>query len=183
MNINSEQLACPSSKTTISTPNASNENAQESTFIDSVHPSPLSAPKNTDFHADYLALKDVFINEICVVRNEVISNKQYVDQVLVDANINSQTSKLITNIEVLEKENMVLRRIVINKEIIIQKPSSVKNITKEISKNDNTDCPINKGEEYSFCEIVTECQSPTKENSHQKKDFGQIDKYVNNINK
>ena len=174
MNINSEQLACPSSKTTISTPNASNENAQESTFIDSVHPSPLSAPKNTDFHADYLALKDVFINEICVVRNEVISNKQYVDQVLVDANINSQTSKLITNIEVLEKENMVLRRIVINKEIIIQKPSSVKNITKEISKNDNTDCPINKGEEYFSAKLLQNVKVQQKKTAIKKKTLGRL---------
>ena len=57
-------------------------------------------------------------------------------QVLVDANISSQTSKLITKIELLEKENMELRRIVINKEIIIQRFSSSKNITKEIPQND-----------------------------------------------
>ena len=64
---------------------------------------------------------------------------------------------------------MELRRIVINKKIIIQKPSSNKNITKEISKNDKTDCPTNRGEEYSFCESVTECPNPPKENIHQKK--------------
>ena len=57
-------------------------------------------------------------------------------QVLVDPNISSQTSKLITKIELLEKENMELRRIVINKEIIIQRFSSSKNITKEIPQND-----------------------------------------------
>ena len=57
-----------------------------------------------------------------------------VDQVLADANISSQTSKLIAKIELLEKENMELRRIVINKEIIIQKLSSDKNILKEIPK-------------------------------------------------
>ena len=28
-------------------------------------------PKNIDFDGDYLALKDFFINEICVLRNEV----------------------------------------------------------------------------------------------------------------
>ena len=80
VNINSEQLASPR----ISTPNAVNKNTQESSFTDLVHSSPLSAPiavipKNTDFHADYLALKDFFINEICDLRNEVISNKQYFD--------------------------------------------------------------------------------------------------------
>ena len=114
--------------------------AQESSFTDSVHLSQLSdpiavTPKNSEFHADYLALKDFFINEICVLHNEVISNKQYVDQVLADATISSQTSKLITKIELLEKKNMELRRIVINKEIIIQKHFSNKNITKEIPKN------------------------------------------------
>ena len=124
--IDSEQLASPPSTPTVSTPNAVNKNAQESSFTDSAHPSPLSdpiavTPKNSHFHADYLALKDFFINKICVVRNEVISNKQYVDQVLADANISSQTSKLIAKSELLEKENMELRRIVINKEIIIQK--------------------------------------------------------------
>ena len=40
-----------------------------------------------------------------------------------------QTTKLIAKIELLEKENMELRRMVINKEIIIQKLSSNKNIT------------------------------------------------------
>ena len=123
---------------------------------DSAHPSLLSdlitvTPKNSEFHADYLALKNFFINEICILSNEVISNKQYVDQVLADANISSQTSKLIAKTELLEKENMELRRIVINKEIIIQKLSSNKNITKEIPINDKTDCSTNKGEE---------CQNP-----------------------
>ena len=123
--VNSEQLASPPSTPTVSTPNAVNKKAQESSFTGSAHPTPLSdpiavTPRNQEFHADYLALKDFFINEICVLRNEVISNKQYVDQVLADANISSQTSKLIAKIELLEKENKKLRRIVINKEIIIQ---------------------------------------------------------------
>ena len=116
------------------------------------------------------------------VRNEVILNK-HVDQVLADANISSQTCKLIAKIELLEKENMELRRIVINKEIIIQKLSSNKTITKEIPKNDKTECSTNKGEEYSFRESVTECQNPPKANIHQKKDSKQIDKNENNINK
>ena len=101
---------------------------------------------------------------------EVISNKQYVDQVLADANIISQTSKLNAKIELLEKENMELRRIVINKEIIIQKLSANKNITKEIPKNEKTDCSTNKDEEYSFCEIVTECSNPPNEKIHHKND-------------
>ena len=142
--VNSEQLASPPSTPTVSTPNAVNKKAQESSFTDSAHPSPLSdpiavTPKNSHFHADYLALKDFFINKICVVRNEVISNKQYVDQVLADASISSQTSKLVAKIELLEKENMELRRMFINKEIIIQKLSSKKNIAKEIPTNDKTD--------------------------------------------
>ena len=140
VNINGDQLAFPPSTPTVSTPNAVDKNAQEPSFTDSARSSPLSAPvvtvKNTNFHADYLALKDFFINEICVLRNQVISNKQYVDQVLADANISSQTSKLNTKIEFLEKENMELRRIVINKEIIIQKLSANKNMTKETPKNE-----------------------------------------------
>ena len=78
---------------------------------------------------------------------------------------------------------MELWRIVINKEIIIQILSSNKNMTKEILKNDKTECSTNKGEEYYFCESVTECQNPPKENIHQKKDSKQIDKNENNINK
>ena len=66
--------------------------------------SPISVtPKITDFHADYLALKDFFIDEICVLRNEVMSGKQYVDQILKDANISSQTSKVNAKIELLER--------------------------------------------------------------------------------
>ena len=138
VNINSEQPASPPSTPTTNTPNAINKNAQKSFFTDSAHFSPLSAPiavtpKNTDFHADYLALRDFFINEVCVVRNKVISNKQpdkhtmcisrrnnvemvvftssqhgihtrsvlreYVDQVLGESNISSQTSELIAKIE------------------------------------------------------------------------------------
>ena len=57
-----------------------------------------------------LALKAFFINEICVLRKEVVSNKQYVDQVLADGNISSQTSKLIAKVELLEKENMEIIR-------------------------------------------------------------------------
>ena len=71
---------------------------------------------------------------------------------------------------------MELWRIVINKETIIQILSSNKNMTKEISKNDKTECSTNKGEEYYFCESVTECQNPPKENIHQKKKTKQIDK-------
>ena len=101
--VNSEQLASPPSTPTVSTPNAVNKKAQESSFTDSAHPSPLSdpiavTPKNSEFHADYLALKDFFIDEICVLRNEVMSNKQCLDQVLADANISSQTRKLIAKI-------------------------------------------------------------------------------------
>ena len=44
---------------------------------------------------------------------------------------------------------MELRRIVISKEIIIQKLSSNKNITKEISKNDKMDCPTNDGNTFT----------------------------------
>ena len=44
---------------------------------------------------------------------------------------------------------MELRRIVINKEIIIQKLSSNKNITKKYQKiTKRMDCSTNKGEEY-----------------------------------
>ena len=58
-----------------------------------------------------LALKAFFINEIRVLRKEVISNKQYVDQVLANGNISSQTSKFIAKVELLEKENMeIIRR-------------------------------------------------------------------------
>ena len=165
VNINSEQIVSPSNAPTVSTRNAVNRNPQEYFFTDSAHPSPLSStiavnPKNTYFHADYLTLKDLLINEICVLRNEVISNRQYIDQVLADANISSQISKLIAKIELLEKENMELTRIVINKEIIIQKLSSNTNIRKEIPKNDKSDCPTNKGEEYS---------NPPEENIHRKK--------------
>ena len=78
---------------------------------------------------------------------------------------------------------MELRRIVINKEIIIQKLSSNKNITKKYQKiTKRMDCSINKGEEYSFCESVTECQNLPKENIHQRK-TKQIDKNEDNINK
>ena len=77
--------------------------------------------------------------------------------------------KLITKIELLEKKNMELRRLVINKEKVIQKVSSKKNITKEIPKKDKTDYPTNKDEEYSFCKSVTEYPNPPKENIHQKK--------------
>ena len=41
----------------------------------------------------------------------------------------------------------------------------------------------NRDEEYSFCESVTECQNPSKENIHLKKDSKQIDKNENNISK
>ena len=57
-----------------------------------------------------LALKAFFINKICVLRKEVVSNKQYVDQVLADGNISSQTSKLIAKVELLEEENMEIIR-------------------------------------------------------------------------
>ena len=114
----------------------------------------------------------------------MISNKQYVDQVLADANVSSETSKLNAKIELLEKENMELRRIVINKETSIQKLSSNKNITKEIPENDKTDSSTNKCEEYSFCKSVTESLNPPNENiTHHKKDSNQIDKNENNINK
>ena len=82
-------------------------------------PAPVT-PKNTGCHTDYLALKDFFINEICVLRNEVIWNKQYVDQVLGDANISSETNNLGAKIELLEKRNMELRRIVMHKKVITQ---------------------------------------------------------------
>ena len=55
--VNSEQLASPPSTPTVNTPNAVNKKTQESSFIDSAHPSPLSdpttvTPKNSGFHAD-----------------------------------------------------------------------------------------------------------------------------------
>ena len=56
------------------------------------------------------------------------------NNILADASISSQTSKLNAKIELLEKENMEMKRIVINKEVIIQKLSSNKNITNEISE-------------------------------------------------
>ena len=76
------------------------------------------------------------MNEICVLCSEVISKKQYVDQVLEDANIISQTTKLNAKTELLEKENMELRIFVIIKKIIIMK---------DISKTDKVDCLTNKG--------------------------------------
>ena len=69
--VNSEQLASAPSTPAVSTPNAVNKKPQESSFTDSAHPSPLSdpiavTPKNSEFHTDYLALKDFFIDKICV---------------------------------------------------------------------------------------------------------------------
>ena len=71
------------------------------------------------------------------------------------------------------------RRIVINKEIIIQKLSANKKITKEIPKNEKADCSTNKDEEYSFCKIVTECPNPPNKSIHHKNDSNQIDKNEN----
>ena len=70
--MHSEQLATPPSVPTVNTSNSVNKNAQESSFTDSARSSPLLAtvavyPKNTDFHVDYLPLKDFFINEIYVL--------------------------------------------------------------------------------------------------------------------
>ena len=42
--VNSEQLASPPSTPTVSTPNAVNKKAQEFSFADLAHPSPLSDP-------------------------------------------------------------------------------------------------------------------------------------------
>ena len=122
--LTSPQLNYFATPTTI-IPNTVNKNTQESLFTDSARSSSFSAPvaitpKNTDFHADELTLKDFFIYKIFYLCNEVISNQEYVEQVLADTNINSKTSKLNPKVELLEKENMLLRRIVINKEIIIQ---------------------------------------------------------------
>ena len=150
--VNNEQLVSHPSTPTVNTLNSVNKKPKKSSFTDSAQSSPLSdpiaiTPKNSEFYADYLALKDFFINEICVLCNQVISNKQYVDQVLTDANISSQTSKLIAKIELLVKENMELRRTVINKETITQKLSSNKNITKGIPKHYKAGCATNKCEE------------------------------------
>ena len=174
VNINSEQLASPPSTPTVSTPNAVNKNAQESSFIGSAHLLPLSSPiavtpEKTDFHADYLALKNFFKNEICVLRNEIISNKQYFDQVLADANVSSQTSKLIAKIELLEKENMELRRTVINKEIIIQKLFSNKNITKKIPKNDKMDFRLTKVKNTLSAKVLQNVQIYQKKTSIKKR--------------
>ena len=57
---------------------------------------------------------------------------------------------------------MELRIIVFNKEIIIQKLSSNKNIMNEIPKSGKTDCLTNKGEENSIFEKVTEYQNLSK---------------------
>ena len=141
-------------------------------------------PKSIDFHEDYLALIDFFMNEICIFKNDVISNEQYVDQILGDSNISFQTIKLNAKIELLEKENMELRRIVINKKIIIQKLCSNKNISKEIPKNDKTGWSTNKHEECSFCKKVTECPNLQKENiPRHGQDPNQIDKNENNMSK
>ena len=51
-------------------------------------------PKSIDFHEDYLALIDFFMNEICIFKNDVVSNKQYFDQILWDSNISFQISNL-----------------------------------------------------------------------------------------
>ena len=120
---------------------------------------------------------------MCVLRNEIISNKQYFDQVLADANVSSQTSKLIAKIELLEKENMELRRTVINKEIIIQKLFSNKNITKEIPKNDKTDFRLTKMKNTLSAKVLQNVQIYQKKTSIKEKDSVQIDKSENNINK
>ena len=79
---------------------------------------------------------------------------------------------------------MELRRIVINKEVIVQKLPSNKNITKGIPKNVKTDCSANNGKEYFLCKIVTECPNPLNENIiHYKKDPNQTGKNENNSNK
>ena len=112
-----------------------------------------------------------------------MSNKQYVDQVLADANISSQTSKSNAKIEFLKKENVELKRIVFNKEIIIHKLSSNKYITKEIPKIDKTDCSTNKCEEYISLKMLQNAQIHQKKHYPSQKDSSQINKNENNINK
>ena len=75
----------------------------------------------------------------------------------------------------LKKEYIELKRIVFNKEIIIQKLSSSKNIKNKIPKNNKTDCSTINGEGNSICKKVTKCQNPPKENvAHHGQDSSQI---------
>ena len=66
---------------------------------------------------------------------------------------------------------MDLKRIPINEEVIIEKLPSNKYITREITKNDKTDCSANEGES------VTECPNLPIENIiHQKKTITRLTK-------
>ena len=66
---------------------------------------------------------------------------------------------------------MELKRIAVNKEVIIRKLPSNKYITREITKNDKTDCSANEGES------VTECPNLPIENIiHQKKTITRLTK-------
>ena len=66
---------------------------------------------------------------------------------------------------------MDLKRIPINEEVIIEKLPSNKYITREITKNDKTDCSANEGES------VTECPNLPIENIiHQKNTITRLTK-------
>ena len=153
VNINSEKLASPPSAPTVSTPNAVDK---KSSFIDSANSFLLLAPvtvtaKNTD-----------------------------VDQVLADANISSPTSNLNAKIELLEKENVELRRIVINKEAIRQKLPSKKTYRKNTKKWRSGFFDLDTLD--SFCEVLRNVQIHQNK-TFIKKDSNQIDKNENKINK
>ena len=120
---------------------ASNNNSSiqdiPSSLSDTVSPqqtpvTPKSLNKSySDLYSQLIAIKEFLLNEICILRKEVYTNKDRMEHLIPSLQDKNKITELTIKVSLLEEENLKLRNQIIENHITIGKMQNISNTGKD----------------------------------------------------
>ena len=85
----------------------------------------------SDLYSQSIAIREFLLNEICILRKEVYTNKDRMEQLISSLQDKNKITELTVKVSLLEEENLKLRNQIIENYITIGKMQNVSNTGKD----------------------------------------------------
>ena len=85
----------------------------------------------SDLYSQLIAIKEFLLNEICILRKEVYTNKDRMEHLILNLQDKNKIAELTVKVSLLEEENLKLRNQIIENHITIGKMQNVSNTGKD----------------------------------------------------
>ena len=85
----------------------------------------------SDLYSQLIAIKEFLLNEICILRKEVYTNKDRMEHLIPSLQDKNKITELTIKVSLLEEENLKLRNQIIENHITIGKMQNISNTGKD----------------------------------------------------